>query len=75
MVSVAHLILLHGWSVDALAENLPGQFAVWCSSEEARFLHGRFVAAWWDVNELGGAEVRERMKSQYHFLRVGLVGV
>jgi hypothetical protein len=57
------------------SENLPGQFAVWCTSEEARFLHGRFLAAWWDVNELGAEEVRERMKSEYHFLRIGLVGV
>ena len=26
-------------------ENLPGQYAVWAASEEARFLHGRFVWA------------------------------
>jgi hypothetical protein len=58
------------------AENLPGQFAVWCVSQEARFLHGRFVPVWWDVDELKTGEVRERIESgEYHFLRIGIVGV
>ncbi|KAL2018062.1 hypothetical protein VTK56DRAFT_1294 [Thermocarpiscus australiensis] len=56
-------------------ENLPGQFAVWCASDEARFLHGRFVCSWWDVDEMKAADFRRRLESQYHFLRVGLVGV
>ncbi|AEO57309.1 hypothetical protein MYCTH_2303310 [Thermothelomyces thermophilus ATCC 42464] len=55
--------------------NLSGQFAVFCASEEARFLHGRFVPIWWDVDELKAGEARARMESDYHFLRLGLVGV
>jgi hypothetical protein len=58
------------------AENLPGQFAVYCASEEARFLHGRFIPVWWDVDELKKGEVRARLESDdYHFLRIGVVGV
>ena len=33
-------------------ENLAGNFAVWLASPEAAFLHGRFVWAEWDVDEL-----------------------
>ena len=31
---------------------LPGNFAVWLASPEAKFLSGRFVWAEWDVDEL-----------------------
>ncbi|ORY66318.1 uncharacterized protein BCR38DRAFT_456897 [Pseudomassariella vexata] len=43
------------------AANLPGQFAVWTASPEARFLHGRFVWTEWDVEELKSGAVRERI--------------
>ncbi|KAF5641737.1 peroxisomal short-chain alcohol dehydrogenase [Fusarium tjaetaba] len=33
-------------------ENLPGHFSVWAATPEASFLHGRFVWANWDVDEL-----------------------
>ncbi|KAK4119647.1 NAD(P)-binding protein [Parathielavia appendiculata] len=56
-------------------ENLPGQFAVWCASKEAQFLHGRFIPVWWDVDEIKTGEVRRRIESEYHFLRVGIVGL
>lgn len=55
-------------------ENLPGQFAVWAASEGARFLHGRFVPVWWDVDELKTEEVRSRMEEDL-FLRIGVVGL
>jgi hypothetical protein len=55
-------------------ENLPGQFAVWAATEEARFLHGRVVPVWWDVDELKTGEVRSRLESDDHFLRIGVVG-
>ncbi|KAJ3526328.1 hypothetical protein NM208_g11110 [Fusarium decemcellulare] len=32
--------------------SLPGDFAVWAASDEAKFLSGRFVWATWDVDEL-----------------------
>lgn len=31
---------------------LPGHFAVWLCSEEAKFLRGKFVWSNWDVEEL-----------------------
>jgi hypothetical protein len=31
---------------------LPGDFAVWLASPEAKFLAGKFVWAQWDVDEL-----------------------
>ncbi|KAK4043875.1 hypothetical protein C8A01DRAFT_43249 [Parachaetomium inaequale] len=55
--------------------NLAGQFAVYCASEAARFLHGRFIPVWWDVDEVKTGEVRARMESEYHFLRLGVIGV
>lgn len=32
--------------------NLPGNFAVWASSPEARFLNGKYVYCNWDVKEM-----------------------
>ncbi|KAK6072506.1 short chain dehydrogenase [Seiridium cupressi] len=54
--------------------NLPGQFAVWAASTEAKFLHGRFVYSAWDVNELKGAELRKKISEDEDFLRIGVVG-
>ncbi|KAK3686508.1 hypothetical protein LTR37_019755 [Vermiconidia calcicola] len=39
--------------------SLPGEFAVWLASPEAKFLAGRFVWAQWDVDEL--LTLKERM--------------
>jgi hypothetical protein len=38
---------------------LPGDFAVWLASDEAKFLAGKFVWAAWDVDEL--LILKERM--------------
>ncbi|KAH6653790.1 putative short-chain dehydrogenase [Truncatella angustata] len=54
---------------------LPGDFAVWAASKEAEFLHGRFVWASWDVVELSGGAIRERIDRDPYFLRVGVVGL
>ncbi|KAL6239894.1 hypothetical protein BDW75DRAFT_248676 [Aspergillus navahoensis] len=56
-------------------ENLPGQFAVWAASPEARFLHGRFVWAKWDVTELCEGPLRQRLDEDDSFLKVGVVGI
>ncbi|KZL63701.1 short chain dehydrogenase [Colletotrichum tofieldiae] len=56
-------------------ENLPGQFAVWAASNEAKFLHGRFVWAKWDVTELRDGPIRERIENDEEFLRVGVIGL
>ncbi|KAM6504656.1 hypothetical protein FSOLCH5_015391 [Fusarium solani] len=67
-----------GWTEDDYAwddEDMPGQFALWAASPEARFLHGRFVWAGWDVDELRDGELRQRIDQDEYFLRVGVVGI
>ncbi|KAK1659533.1 short-chain dehydrogenase [Colletotrichum godetiae] len=54
---------------------LAGNFAVWAASEEARFLHGRFVWAKWDIEELKSGDIGERIKNNDHYLKVGVVGL
>ncbi|KAK4178039.1 hypothetical protein QBC36DRAFT_325812 [Triangularia setosa] len=54
---------------------LPGNFAVWAATPEAKFLHGRFLAAWWDVNELKDVALQEKLVSDWHLLRVGVNGL
>jgi hypothetical protein len=58
-----------------LIENLPGHFSVWAATPEASFLHGHFVWANWDVNELKSGPVREQIDSDEHFLKVGVEGL
>ncbi|KAF4450421.1 hypothetical protein F53441_6420 [Fusarium austroafricanum] len=55
--------------------SLPGAFAVWCASPEASFLHGRFVWAAWDVDELKTGVLRERIEKDGNFLRIGVHGL
>ncbi|KAJ4246327.1 hypothetical protein NW762_013678 [Fusarium torreyae] len=55
--------------------SLPGAFAVWCASPEASFLHGRFVWAAWDVDELKTGALRERLETDGSFLRIGVHGL
>ncbi|KAI1114535.1 NAD(P)-binding protein [Nemania sp. NC0429] len=55
--------------------DLAAHFAVWSASAEARFLHGRFVWAAWDVNELRTGAIRERLDNDPDFLRVGVQGL
>ncbi|KAJ3547836.1 hypothetical protein NM208_g1307 [Fusarium decemcellulare] len=56
-------------------ENLPGHFAVWAASLEARFLHGRFVWANWDIEELQSGPIRQQIDQDEHFLKVGVEGL
>lgn len=58
---------------DQGTENLPGHFSVWAASPEAEFLHGRFVWAHWDVEQLKG--IKSRIENDYNFLKVGIVGL
>ncbi|KAH8672469.1 putative short-chain dehydrogenase [Ilyonectria robusta] len=61
------------WDFDDI--RLPGDFAVWAASDEAAFLHGRFVWALWDVDELKAGPIRERIEQDDNFLRVGIHGL
>jgi len=50
---------------------LPGHFAVWLASREADFLHGSFVWAQWDVDEM--IELfPKRIEDEHYFLKIAL---
>ncbi|GIZ46725.1 hypothetical protein CKM354_000983900 [Cercospora kikuchii] len=49
---------------------LPGDFAVWMAGSQSDFLHGRFVWANWDVEEM--MALKERLSRDRSFLTVGL---
>jgi len=55
--------------------DLTGQYAVWAASPEARFLHGRFVWAEWDVDELRSGELRKKIDADPEFLKIGVKGL
>jgi len=54
---------------------LPGHFAVWLATPSASFLHGRFVWANWDVEELLSEVSMQRILNDPDFLRVGVNGL
>ncbi|KAF5699960.1 peroxisomal short-chain alcohol dehydrogenase [Fusarium mundagurra] len=56
-------------------ENLPGHFSVWVATPEASFLHGRFVWANWDLDELKNGPVRKQIDTDERFLKVGVEGL
>lgn len=58
----------------ASTANLSGQFAVWAASREAEYLHGRFVWANWDVDEVR-AVLGKQISEEPHFLKVGIEGL
>lgn len=55
--------------------SLPGAEAVWLASPEARFLHGRFIWASWDVDELKSDEIRKAIAEDVDFLKIGVHGL
>ncbi|KAL4958626.1 SDR family NAD(P)-dependent oxidoreductase [Aspergillus stella-maris] len=68
----------HGYDENTLPwtdVNVPGQFAVWASSDEAKFLHGRFVHSNWDVTELQSGAVRGLIDEDPDFLKIGVKGL
>ncbi|CEL11022.1 hypothetical protein ASPCAL14129 [Aspergillus calidoustus] len=68
----------HGYDENTLPwtdVNVPGQFAVWASSDEAKFLHGRFVHSNWDVTELQAGAVRGLIDEDPDFLKIGVKGL
>lgn len=60
---------------DGFVVSLPGAFAVWCASDEAAFLHGRFVWSAWDVEELKSGSIRNKLDKDVQFLRIGVHGL
>lgn len=61
--------------MNCLIGELAGNFAVWAASPEARFLHGRFVWANWDVEELRDGPVGKQIREDAQFLKVGVEGL
>ncbi|EHK45780.1 uncharacterized protein TrAtP1_012839 [Trichoderma atroviride] len=55
--------------------SLPSSVAVWAASDEAAFLHGRFIWSAWDVEELQSGQLRERIEKDEQYLRIGVHGV
>ncbi|PTB64644.1 NAD(P)-binding protein [Trichoderma citrinoviride] len=55
--------------------SLPSSVAVWAASDEAAFLHGRFIWSAWDVEELQKGPLRERIETDDKFLRIGVHGL
>jgi NAD(P)-dependent dehydrogenase (short-subunit alcohol dehydrogenase family) len=51
--------------------NLPAHFARWLAGPESTFLHGRFVWANWDVDEL--VELRGKLMQDPSLLTIGLI--
>ncbi|KAF5626214.1 peroxisomal short-chain alcohol dehydrogenase [Fusarium sp. NRRL 52700] len=68
-------LVMEAFTDNASIENLPGHFSVWAATPEASFLHGRFVWANWDVDELKTGPVREQINTDEHFLKVGVEGL
>ncbi|KAJ3498244.1 hypothetical protein NLG97_g1273 [Lecanicillium saksenae] len=54
-------------------ETLPGDYCVWASTPAASFLHGRFVWANWDVEEL--MQRKAEIEADNGLLKVGVQGV
>ncbi|KAI1424338.1 short chain dehydrogenase [Xylaria sp. FL1777] len=67
-----------GYTKDSLPwdhVDLPGHFAVWAASPEAKFLHGRFVWASWDVEKLQSGKIRRRIDEDPAYLKIGINGL
>ena len=52
--------------------NLPAHFCLWCAGPEGGVLHGRFVWAQWDVDEL--LAMKGRFEKDPMYFTVGLIG-
>ncbi|KAL6874501.1 hypothetical protein HDV57DRAFT_232590 [Trichoderma longibrachiatum] len=61
----------YAWDDETLASN----YAVWAASDEAKFLHGRFTWAAWDVEELQSEGFKKRMEEKRTYLQVGVIGL
>lgn len=72
-----------GWKAFGITEDmipfdsldLPGSFSVWAASKEAHFLHGRYVCANWDVDELLTGVTKKHLDEDPDYLRLAITGV
>ncbi|KAF9078204.1 short-chain dehydrogenase/reductase [Rhodocollybia butyracea] len=55
---------------------LPADFSVWASSPEASWLHGCFVWAHWDVDEMkADREIQKKLAQKNGYMKVGVQGL
>ncbi|KAJ4251942.1 hypothetical protein NW762_011242 [Fusarium torreyae] len=66
---IAQVIEDHGFIAEDVS--LPGDFAVWAASDEAKFLSGRFVECMWDVDELKA--IKDQLEASWNKFTVGLL--
>lgn len=57
---------------DTATVELSSDFTVWCLSEEAKFLDGKFVWANWDAEEL--IKNKEKIEADENLYTIGLIG-
>ncbi|KAL1870700.1 hypothetical protein Daus18300_005020 [Diaporthe australafricana] len=77
------VIYAGGWEQAGIPEtilpfddvSLAGHEAVWLASPEAKFLHGRFIWAAWDVDELQSDEIKKTIAEDVEFLKIGVHGL
>lgn len=62
-------------TLNSILVTLPADFGVWAATDEAKFLHGRWVDAHWDIDEVKGPEIRKVLEEDKNFMRIGLSGV
>lgn len=55
--------------------NLPGSYAVWAASENARFLHGRFTWCTWDIEDIASDKMKAELEKDPWLLKVGIKGL
>ena len=53
--------------------SLSAHMAVWLASRDAAFLHGRFIWANWDADEL--MQMKDKISADPGFLKIGVTGV
>ncbi|KAF4970843.1 hypothetical protein FSARC_2209 [Fusarium sarcochroum] len=66
---IAQIIEDYGFIAEDVS--LSGDFAVWATSDEAKFLSGRFVECLWDVDELKAA--KDQVEATWNKFTVGLL--
>ncbi|EEY19310.1 conserved hypothetical protein [Verticillium alfalfae VaMs.102] len=54
---------------------LPSDYGVWAATKEAEFLHGKFVWAGWDMDELRSEESQRQFERNPRHLSIRLVGI
>ncbi|KAH6677980.1 hypothetical protein EV126DRAFT_494632 [Verticillium dahliae] len=54
---------------------LPSDCGIWAATKEAEFLHGKFVWAGWDVDELRSEESQRQFERNPRHLSIRLVGI